>query len=287
MRRLLALFSLLLIGLPTVTAEDSHTVNHLTMNQWVRAVDSQLAGRVVLPMAGGQSKAVSGATVALMNRSGKVLHGKTNQRGEFSIDGIEPGVYALTARANNVFACCAMHVIADSKNSRFPQSAEISVANVDYTTVNTAVIRYLPPNVKNTNVSLDNVDLSQIAPRVCGEDLFRVVQFAGGMKGHLHLAGAVGSSLAGAKDTNVFIVDKGIEVARAITDSNGQFLIPKLDPGHYSLLAVGPGGVGLIGFELVDEAEFTTASVGKTNIHSNARRWRLLQRIRHSDGPHA
>jgi uncharacterized membrane protein YgcG len=258
MKRLLASFTFLMVGLvitPTLVAQTT-IVDHLTMNQWVSPVtDGVLEGQVFLPEDTGQSKALTDISIAIMSRDGKVLRGKTNEKGEFTIKDVVPGIYALTARGDNVFACCAMHVI--ERIEGFPSVAEVSVANVDYTVVNTAIIRYLPPNVQSSDVSISNIKLDALANQVCGNELFRVAQFNGGMKGRLHLAGAVGTDLQGADLTNVFIFKDGMQIDRAVTDEKGQFAINKIDPGFYSLLAIGNGGVGLIGFELVDESALT------------------------------
>ncbi|MFK8113192.1 MAG: carboxypeptidase regulatory-like domain-containing protein [Rubripirellula sp.] len=258
MKRLLATLSLFAMGLITAPALVAQTtvVNHLTMNQWVSpTADGALTGRVILPQSDGQAKALEDISIAIMSRDGEVLRAKTNSRGEFSISDVESGVYALTARGENVFACCAMHVIEDVAG--FPKSAEVSVANIDYTVVNTAIIRYLPPNVKSSNASISNVKLEGLVNQVCGDELFRVAQVKGGMKGRLHVAGAVGADLRGANLTNVFVFKDGMQIDRTVTNENGQFDIEKIQPGYYSLLAVGHSGVGLIGFELVDESELT------------------------------
>ena len=262
MKRLIAAISLCSLGLIVAPVAGAQTtvVNHLTMNQWVQGTDDgALQGRVVLPKAGGQSEALEGVTVAISNRDGQVLRAKSNARGEFTIPGVETGVYALTARGDNVFACCAMHVISAETvlENKFPQVAEISVANVDYTIVNTAMIRYMPPNAKTANVSIASAELEGLASRVCGNEMFRVAQNEGGMKGRLHLAGAKGSDLIGASKTNVFLFKDAMEIDRSLTDEGGRFAFEGMQAGHYSLLAIGPGGVGLIGFELVNESALT------------------------------
>ncbi len=265
MKRLLAAISLFSMGFvlaPSLMAQ-TKIVNHLTMNQWVCPDQAGLLkGRVFLPKTDGEIGAMKEVKVAIMSRDGEVLRGTTNSVGEFTIEDVEPGVYALTARGDNVFACCAMHVIDNNLDGKFPNVAEIEIANVDYTVVNTAVIRYLPPNVKTGDLSISDAKLAGLANRVCGQDMFRVAQFNGGMKGRIHLAGAIGSDLTGADMTNVFIFEDGMEIDRTLTDENGQFVIDRIKPGYYSLLAVGPGGLGLIGFELVDQAELTeTAAI--------------------------
>lgn len=263
----ISFFSLGLIVAPAAWAQ-SAVVNHLTMNQWVQSSEGgALQGRVVLPKGDGQTEALEGVTVAISTRDGQVMRAKSNEKGEFTIPGVQTGVYALTARGKEVFACCAMHVISAESDleNRFPKVAEISVANVDYTVVNTAVIRYMPPNAKTADVSMASAQLERLASRVCGNDMFRVAQSEGGMKGRLHLAGAKGADLVGANLTNVFLFKDAMEIDRTLTDESGRFAFEIMQPGQYSLLAIGPGGVGLIGFELVDESTLTETAQTNAN----------------------
>ncbi len=260
MKSLLAFIPLLVVGLilpPSLFAQTT-MVDHLTMNQWVCPDEAGLLkGRVVLPKSGGEMEAVKDVTVAIMSRDKEVLRGTTNSDGEFTINGVEPGVYALTARGDNVFACCAMQVIDTDMDGTFPNVVEIAIANVDYTIVNTSVIRYLPPNVKTGDLSISDAQLDGLASYVCGEGVFRVAQLKGGMRGRLHLAGATGASLTGAGMTNVFIFRDGMQIDRALTDQDGHFEIESIQPGYYSLLAIGSSGIGLMGFELVGQDDLT------------------------------
>ena len=247
----------------------AQTQNTLTVNQWVQpAENGTLNGRILVPADEGTSQAVEGAHVAILGADGEVLRSpeKTNAKGEFSITGVKPGVYALTARADYVFAACAMHVLdSDLVGEReFPKVAEISAANIDYTTVKTAIVRYLPPTAKQNKASIQDVQLDALVERVCAQDTFRVAQTRGGMKGRLHPAGAQGGSLNDVQLTNVFIIKDGIEVARTTTNANGEFSINTLGAGNYSLMAVGPDGLGLIGFELVDEEDLARGGVVST-----------------------
>jgi hypothetical protein len=272
MTRLAALFlfamSFQIVASAANDEASSTTLNHLTMNQWVSATDAgSLTGRVVLPKAGGDAEALADVSVAILARDGKVLRAKTNQKGEFEIAGVESGVYALTARGDHVFAACAMHVVSanDVKDLEFPKSAEISMANIDYTVVNTALIRYLPASVKKQEVQYEAVNFGQLQDQVCGQDLFRVAQDGNGMKGRLHVAGAKVGELNAAEKTNVFLFKDAMEIDRSLSDEQGKFEFANMDPGFYSIMAIGPNGIGLIGFELVDPTTITeTAStVGK------------------------
>tara|TARA_R110002049_G_scaffold2750_2_gene21787 strand:+ start:671677 stop:672972 length:1296 start_codon:yes stop_codon:yes gene_type:complete len=271
MSRMLHILPLLIAGLvfvPNASAEQEN--NHLIVNQWIHpAADGTLVGRVVIPSGNGSVEAVANASVAMLSRDGEVIRpeAKTNAKGAFLMKGVKPGVYALMARADNVFACCAMHILDDATaaGNEFPSEAEIAAAKVDYTMVNTAMIRYLPPKFRDSNVSINSARIGSLANRVCGQDLFRVAQTAGGMKGQLHQAGARGAELDSAQMTNVFVIKDGLEVGRAITDEQGNFEIETLEPGEYSLLAVGPDGLGLVGFELVDP----TVAAQAANAFSN------------------
>lgn len=263
MKRLLASIPLLTIGLilsPSLVAQTT-MVDHLTMNQWVCPSEvGLLTGRVFLPGTGGQVDAVKGVNVAVTSRNGEVHRGKTNSAGEFTIDGIVPGVYSLTARGENVFACCAMHVIDDDMGGKFPSVVEVSIANVDYTIVKQAVIRYVPPKASVSVAAITEASIAGIADQVCGGNSFRVSRSDGGMNGRLYLAGADGTSLRGAAMNNVFIFKDGMEIDRAVTEEGGHFTIENLPAGQYSLLAVGSGGIALVSFELVDEVDSRQAA---------------------------
>lgn len=264
MHRLLAVPAIALLGLISSASAVELSRNHLTANQWVRSTaEGDLVGRVVLPTENGSAEAVANASVAITNAAGKTVITRTDEEGQFTVGDVKPGVYALTARGKDVFACCAMHIVAndEKKAADYPAEAEISVANVDYTLVKTAVIRYLPPSAGPKQATIDNVDLEKLAAQVNGEDYSRVAQVNGGMVGQIHMAGADGGSLNDAGTTNVFVLRNGTEVARTVTDTEGKFEFAKLSPGEYSLLAVGPAGMGLTGFELIDEDAITKTAM--------------------------
>ncbi|MGB7324921.1 MAG: carboxypeptidase regulatory-like domain-containing protein [Rubripirellula sp.] len=269
MKRLFATLSLLAIGFiaSTATAQDDATepqiVNHLTMNQWVRSSEAgELTGRVFMPGIGGNAEALKGVDVAMKARDGKVLRATTDAKGMFKVSGVQSGVYALTARGDDVFACCAMHVVDNSvsANVELPTEADIAVANVDYTTVNTAIIRYMPTNVRGADATFADAQLDQLKDRIRTQDSFRVIQTEGGMKGRIHVAGAAKSALTDSQSTNVFLFKKGMEIARGLTDSAGAFSFANIEAGNYSVMAIGPDGIGLIGFELVDRSAQTASA---------------------------
>ncbi len=260
MKLLLAAFLALASGSSAVllAVEKPTANNHLTMNQWVHlTADGSLNGRVLFASAEGQASTLSGINVSLRDRDGTTFTAQTDERGKFKINGIQPGIYALIARGANAFASAALHLLpVDEKSADgFPAVAEISAAKIQDTTVQMAIARYLPPNLQRGDASIDRADLEQLASHVYGSELSQVQQIGGGMKGKIFLAGAEGTDLRAAGRTNVFLFQNGFEVARALTDQDGQFRFERLPIGYYSLLAIGRDGLGSIGFVLVDQEQ--------------------------------
>lgn len=282
MNRLLAAVSILSFGLVSAPAllAQSAAIDHLTMNQWVESTpDGALTGRIIGSDAGHELAGLANVDVAIIADDGKVLTATTNAQGQFTIPNVQRGVYTLMARGQGIFACSAMHVISaqDNRSGRFPKTAKVCVGNVDFTTVNTAMIRYMPPKMLTDHLSINEANFEQLADVVCGSDSFRVARSGGGMKGRIHLAGP---ALQGAPATNVFILQDGIEVSRAITDANGRFFV-ELEPGDYSLLAVGSAGVGLLGFELVDVVD--SASNAGAAFEGSSQRFVVAQNASNID----
>ena len=244
-------------------------INPLTETQWVRPSNDVLTGRVVTPSSDATNTAVSNAWVAVFDTNGNVRQSRTNARGEFKIENVKPGVYAFASRADYIFAYCALHVLGSSEsNQKYPSSIEVAAANIDYTTVKTAIIRYSPPTVKQIALSLSGAEFDGLAAKTIGAENFRVAQSGDGLRGRIHAAGATGSDLVDANLTNVFLVKDKIQAAHVITDERGEFVVEKLDPGQYSLMAIGPHGLGMLSFELVANNASTarTTSDGKTLV---------------------
>ena len=206
----------------------------------------------------------------MTDRQGKTLRAKTNDAGMFTMKGVEPGVFALTARGKGVFACCAMHVVNDetASSDMLPRQVEVAAAAIDYTIVKSAILRYLPPSPKDNSYSILNADLQGISDKVVGENLFRVKQIDGGLKGRIHVAGAEGKQLGDAGLLNIFLVHRGEVIDRVISRRNGSFEFGDIAPGEYSILALGLSGIGMAGFELVDEAVANQISADSSRTSS-------------------
>lgn len=261
MTRLLALAMLgFLTTLGSVAGAQESTLkatDQLTVPQWINpATPGVLKGRVILPSTDGTSVAIPNATVVVTSQDGVTNRTLSDSEGNFELKGVETGVYALSARAPGAFACCAMHVVDGKMDSadKLPQEVEVSAAAIDYTVVKTSIIRYLPPIKKQSPYTIAQADLEGISPQVVGDSLFRVLQADGGLKGRIRLAGANGDQLADAGVMNIFLVRKGEVIDRVLSKRNGTFQFSDLEPGEYAILAIGEAGLGMAGFELVDES---------------------------------
>ncbi len=249
--------SMLLASLTTAQSTSLQVTDHLTVPQWVNpATPGQLEGRVILPSTDSSANPIADAVVVMTNRDGETIRSRTDDAGRFVMIGVEPGVYALTARAKGAFACCAMHIVSKDMASSdvLPKQVEVAAAAIDYTVIKTSILRYLPPFTDNNPYSVTGANLKGISGRVVGENLFRVSQTDGGLKGRIYVAGAQGSALGDAGLLNVFLVSKGDVIDRVISRDNGSFEFENVVPGEYAILAIGQSGLGMAGFELVDEA---------------------------------
>ncbi len=241
----------LILGLASAQSDTSA----LTANEWVQPTEAgELSGRIAVPSGEGTSSSVEGANVTITSVDGGGFSGQavTDGMGEFTISGVTPGVYALTARAANAYAHLAIQVIDSSIDlgGRYPNIAEISAANMGYEAVSATIMRYRPPS-NDRIITMANADLDALANQIINNETHRVSRFDGGLNGKLFVAGADGPTLIPAAMTNVFIMKNGVEVGRDITNELGDFRIDVLPAGSYSLLAIGRDGMVAIGFEVV------------------------------------
>lgn len=252
------LAALVMVAGAVIPASAENVTSQLLVNQWIRqAEDGSIQGKIVLPQVDGTVLAVSPAVVSLADAKGDARTENTTDSGEFKFADVEPGVYTILTRGeDDICAIVALHVIAhDEENAASLASAiEVSAGRVDFSLVNSNLIRYLPPRRFGENVAtVMSVDVNAISSTVAGVAVHRVKQTNGGMVGQIYAAGSVGNALAPSREANVFLFKDGIEIERMTTDTNGRFEVASLEPGVFSVMVVGNSGSGLVGFELVGE----------------------------------
>lgn len=268
LRHFLPHFAALMTALSVGSSAFGEAANsQLLLNQWIRqSEDGSIQGQIIVPETGGSALAVSPAAVALASESGIVSETTTGEDGSFEFADVAPGVYTIISRGAKDFgAIVALHVVAfgDERASGLSSSIQVAAATVDFASVNSTLIRYLPPNRLEASLgTIGDVDVNAISQRVVGPAFHRVAQSNGGMVGQVYGTGAVGNALTPSTQSNVFLFKNGIEVERLITDDSGRFEVASMEPGIYSALIVGSTGSGLVGFELVGDASRSFANVG-------------------------
>ncbi|MEM6363603.1 MAG: carboxypeptidase regulatory-like domain-containing protein [Planctomycetota bacterium] len=228
----------------------------ISPDQWVSVNEmGEIRGRVVVPRTNGISVAVN-ANVTLARSTGELVARptQTDETGRFVIQDIQPGVYTLTIESDQYFACCAMHVLNNGVQDSLP--IQIAAGEIDRSIVRSVILRY-PPALESAKIVFDPSVSPLNSDRVIAGDTIRVRQTKGGLLGRLAKAGL--SNPLGSARTNVLIFRDGQEIARGVTDANGDFMISPLEPGNYSVVASGPDGFGLMGLELVDHRSISDA----------------------------
>ena len=225
----------------------------VTQNQWVRAdQDGSVKGRVVVPRSEGIS-ALRDGVVSLVDERGKFVarEVKSDQTGRFSLNGVKPGVYTLMINGKDAFACCAMHVV--SSNVAIQDEFVVAAGAIDYDVVRSAAMRYLPVSGRSesSSVSFDPSMNPMTTDRALSKDWFHIRRSEGGLKGRLSRAGFAEEMAA--PQANVLIFRDGVEVARTLSGKAGEFYVPNLPTGSYSVLASGEHGLGVVGLKLVDD----------------------------------
>ena len=249
MKNLLALVVLLTSCL--ASAPSFSQDSPLLTSQWVQ-LDSGggVSGRVVIPGRNGSVAAVSWANVTMHSGSGRRLDTVANRRGEFRITGARAGVYTLTAFSDNAVACYALHVVPAAGG--YPVAIEIAAAGMRPDLAIETIDRYRRPFQHSVQtVSQQELETDLLPLTVSGKS-YRVLRSEGGLSVHLYAAGVTGGALTNAQPTNVFVMRSGLQVGRAVTAADGSFRISGLSEGDYELVSVGPSGVAVVGFELVN-----------------------------------
>lgn len=236
-----------------------------TLIQWVRLDNGgRLSGTVSSADAGGAVRPVSAAEVVLAGRPGETFRVTADVGGRFAFTGLEPGVYSLSARGRDVYACYALHLVGrDTPGAdELPRQVPIVAARVPLASIESAVVRYLPSQPDPVTFDLGALQLDRLGDEVRQGSMLRVRQQDGGLTGQIRLPGLRQGQFRGAVEMNVFVFSEGVERGRAITDAEGNFRVGNVSPGVYTLIAVGRGGIAVVGVDLVTEADTLPAAAG-------------------------
>lgn len=238
-------------------------------SQWVQLdAGGGVSGRVVIPRRNGSVVAVPSANVTLHSRSGQQLETVANQRGEFRVSGAQTGIYTVTAFSETAIACYALHVVPAVKG--YPVEFEIAAAGMRPELAIEAIERYRRQDRHSVQLASTLEVSADLQPLTVSGRNYRVLRFQGGVSGQLYAAGVTSGALASARPTNVFVMRSGLQVGRAVTAADGSFRISNLSVGAYGLVSVGPSGVAVVGFELIDGGLVDAAETQASHLVAQA-----------------
>lgn len=248
--------------------------DRLTVTQWVRpAVPGEFKARLIVPEEAGSMRAVENVIVTLRGREGLYHQGRTNEGGEVVIPDVAPGVYSMTARRNGLAACYAMHILGPDQvgGDLYPETIEIPLAPIDYERFRETIRPHLPSDYEIDSLDIIPEHVEKIVGHTRGNELFQVQRSAaGGLVGYIYQSTDHGVAidpediddrLDPAEATHVFLFKTTKRIRRDLTSRTGRFEFEDLEPGIYSLAAVGRDGVAVLGFELSDPLAHSDASM--------------------------
>ncbi|MCS7470843.1 hypothetical protein NZK35_29670 [Stieleria sp. ICT_E10.1] len=230
---------------------------HLLVQQWVAASpEGRIDAVIVAPDVPADTLQAGSVKVALVSQDGAIYRAQRSAESnvEYSFVGVPAGVYTLVTRGPNLAACYAIHVVESQDEALDPHHhrLEIGTAPMRINKVRNAVIRYMPSTIPFV-ADFGGADGLKAMSALHASGTLRVAQTAGGLRGRIYRAGSTQSQLTGAAETNVLLYQNRELISQAITGEDGTFSIDTLPPGSYSLIAIGPDGIGVVGFQLVEE----------------------------------
>ncbi|WP_182865809.1 hypothetical protein [Stieleria mannarensis] len=239
---------------------------HLVVQQWVAAsAEGRLDAVIVAPDTSADTLPAGSIGVSLVSQEGAIYRAQPSAESgfQYSFAGVPDGVYTLVTRGPNLVACYAVHVVAASDRQIDPRhhQLEIAAAGLRVNKVRNSVIRYMPSTIPFV-AAFEGPHGVKLMNELRAEHTYRVAQTAGGISGRIYRAGANDGQLDGAAGTNVLLYQNRELIGQAITEADGSFTIDSLAPGFYSVIAIGPDGIGVVGVQLVEEVLASSESVG-------------------------
>lgn len=182
----------------------------------------------------GQEVAVSNANASLIKDGELVAKVKTGIDGLFSIADVEPGVYSFVASGSKGLATFGMQVV-DSESEAGVPVLSVLAAPPKFSALET-IIADVNKETANTTVVSDKV--------IGGAQQVRLT-LSGSLVGNV-------DALNGNVDNNeVVLIQNDQVIAKTNVVADGEFEIPNVQPGLYTFVAHGEGGLATVAMEVV------------------------------------
>ncbi|MEO1526190.1 MAG: carboxypeptidase-like regulatory domain-containing protein [Planctomycetota bacterium] len=240
----------------------------LTVDQWLSPLNGKLSVQVV-HLQNDVRTPLADAEVQLVGPKGLVFRGVADDSGMLSFAGVPEGAYALLASSDHAFGYYALHVVEPSNATEFPSLGIVTCGNVNKSDFESAVSGYLPMKRDLDSLSLDANATALMARQTDnGDSVVRCVH--GVMTGHLYAATSRGETKARdafkpAAYASVFLYQNGKRIDHKLTGETGTFQFRNVLPGSYTIVSVGPDGLGAVGVELVADTTTVASANGRLN----------------------
>ncbi len=266
-------------------------LDKLVVRQWARLEqDGLLRGTVITPSGAGELRQIGNARVGLVSQNAEVLQTTSALDGSFVISGARPGTYGLFVLGEGLLASYALHVLPPRQVRAENDSADqfLLVAQPVPRTATGLRVSTGPANIDLLRQSLRSYTPDQSALVSAGPtyrtytqdplgDDRRVETFKaslrsdGSLAGRLRFPADTGGNVQEGRlaQLNVMVVNSTEVLGRAEVAATGDFRIPNLSPGLYSMVVAGQSGFAIVGFELTAKGG-DVASAGRKSVFRTA-----------------
>jgi hypothetical protein len=201
--------------------------------------DARISGQVNI-LGSSMVRAAGALKLTFSSSDGETRETVTDSQGNFVVDGAKPGVYSIYGKSGNVVVCQSIRVFAS------PDASASGVGLYAVSPTSAPMDKILTTAIEPVSTMIDESNLPG-PPANYASTEGRVSMDAQGM-----VHGNLWSVIGDVKNSTVTIFQNGMEVGKTVADEKGKFSV-RLNPGTYSLLASGTGGVAAVGFKVVND----------------------------------
>ena len=231
---------------------------HSRSHDVVLDASGAFSGKLSAFNSGSETIAATGITVKVVQDGVETGKAVTDEKGDFLIGGLKPGVAALLAYGENGFLLFGVNLVATDETH--PATNEIDVDSALVSGADLGIVRQLiSAKLPKADLRFDKSagDEDQKFPVGSGDLSTSVVghriqlQKDGRLRGVINLLDSRTGRFREVLDLTVYFVREGKVVGKTEVENNGEFLVAGLAPGAHSVVGVGKDGTFAIGVEII------------------------------------
>ena len=232
----------------------------LYLRQWISyGVDGSVEGTVVT-YEGSEVAAAPNTTVRLISNGLAKLQTVTNERGEFKLHGVNPGVYSVVASNGRGIAAFSLVVLPGEAGSHLPKSVEIPLVDPAGRGVQKLIPSTFVPGVSSLGMPILADPLG--SARRFADSRVISTDANGVLKGRLEQV--IGHSSRDYSDMTVYFFQNDRIVKNASVERTGEFSVSGLPSGVYGAVAAGTSGFSGLQFRTKEYEFILDAFEGKS-----------------------